>query len=243
MGMFGGKRPAVPGIPGLQKGMPPKKAKKGATQVDQFMAGLRSQAPQFGQGGELLTESGMVDTATGELLYPEPVTIVETKPKQWDDFVGELVENRKDEDDIRWTRGYILVEMCEKLGFDPRPGRPAANQNVRTLAELAAEVNISAKRLSEAYVNAAYYGNSRTFGEYGTWAHHDQARRHAEDLPDALRMLKIAEEKHLHFRAFVRWLDGIVYEGEVTREQLIATWDSYVQSGKRIFMTLQVMED
>lgn len=223
-------------IPGVQKGMgngkkltvpgyvPPA---DGKASTDTFMNGLHGIYPPLDTDQE------------GQVEQVPPVE----PALEWGDRVSRIREKRQAEDDSRWEIGFEIVAMVEELGFDPKPGRPAANANVRTLGELAAEVDISSKRLSEAWKNASFYGSVRTFGDYATWAHHDLARRNADDVDAALRYLAVAKLKHLHYRAFQRWFEGILFEGELTRDELVTTWDGFVPPGKRVFVTLTLIDD
>ncbi len=173
-----------------------------------------------------------------------PTTANWTGGHDWQAYVERGRRWRRASDDANWGLGDDVVEMCDRLGFDPKPGRPPANSDVRTLSDYAAEVDISSKRVSECYANSKFYGKARTSGDFATWAHHDRARRASDgSLDNALELLATAHLLKLHYRAFVRYLDGILFEGVLTREVLLTTWDTYTKPGQRVFVSFTEVDE
>lgn len=163
---------------------------------------------------------------------------------EWNDYVVRGRERRKSSDDGKWAQGDDICEMVKVLGFDPKPGRPAANSNVRTLAELASEIDTSSRRLSEAYVNSAFYGTLRRDGDYQTWSHHDKARRASGgDIEEALTLLDTAVELHLHLRAFQRYIDGVLYEGSIDTAELPARLQAFAGERARVWISIESEDD
>lgn len=161
---------------------------------------------------------------------------------EWADYIQRGRKWRKANDDANWGLGDDVVQMTIDLKFDPKPGRPAANSNVRTLSDYAAEVDISARRVSECFANSKFYGELRQPDM--TFAHHDLARRNANgDIEEALTLLETARKLKLHYRAFVRHIKGILYEGTIEADKLPADLRSFIGDRRRVWISIEEEDD
>lgn len=143
--------------------------------------------------------------------------------RPYSDIVTALHELREGRDKNAWEMGDLAEEFTVHYA-----GRPPADEEARTLAQLARDSGIEYVKLSSLRSNSAFYPTEKRFGYPNlSWSHYDLARRKSADVDDAMALLAEVDKQHWPVEDMRPFADLWSFYGKQRREEYPDLWPAF----------------